>query len=110
VPTGEGGTPEDFQIVGLAPATLGEPERTPGEGLLGRDDALFVASRLFAGDVERALRGHAAFGSFRRGRGEVFSAGTTEWAWGLAAGDRFIERITRNVLARAEGRAPGSAR
>ncbi|HSD27628.1 MAG TPA: N,N-dimethylformamidase beta subunit family domain-containing protein [Vicinamibacteria bacterium] len=105
VPTGEGGTPPDFEIVGLAPATLGEPEPTPGEGLLGRDDALFVASRLFSGDVERALRGHAAFGSFRRGRGEVFTAGTTEWAWGLAAGDRFVERITRNVLARAERRA-----
>ena len=57
------------------------------------------------GDVERALRGHATFGSFRRGKGEVFTAGTTEWAWSLAAGDRFIDRITRNVLARAEGDA-----
>ncbi|MDJ0847194.1 MAG: DUF4350 domain-containing protein [Myxococcota bacterium] len=102
VPTGEGGTPEDFEIVGLAPATLGEPDPTPGPGLLGRHDAEFVAARLFAGDVERALRGHAAFGSFRRGRGEVFSAGTTEWAWGLAAGDPFIDRITRNVLARSQ--------
>jgi hypothetical protein len=105
VPTGEGGTPAGFEIAGLAPATLGEPATTPGEGLLGRDDAAFVAARLFEGDMERALRGHAAFGSFRRGRGEVFSAGTTEWAWGLAAGDRFIDRITRNVLARAEAPA-----
>nr|MDJ0869696.1 DUF4350 domain-containing protein [Myxococcota bacterium] len=103
VPTGEGGTSEDFEIVGLAPATLGEPERIPGDGLLGRHDAEFVAARLFDGDVDRALRGHAAFGSFRRGRGEVFSAGTTEWAWGLAVGDPFIDRITRNVLARAVG-------
>lgn len=102
VPTGEGGTSEGFEIVGLAPATLGEPEHTPGEGLLGRDDARFVAGRLFGGDIERALRGHATFGSFRRGRGEVFTAGTTEWAWGLTAPDPFIDRITRNVLARAE--------
>ena len=100
VPTGEGGTPEDFEIVGIAPATLGEPDPTPGEALLGRHDAEFVAARLFDGDVQRALRGHAAFGSFRRGRGEVFSAGTTEWSWGLTAGDPFIDRITRNVLAR----------
>ena len=107
VPTGEGGTPETFEIVGLAPATLGEPDPTPAPGLLGRDDARFVASRVFGGDVERALRGHAALGSFRRGRGEVFTAGTTEWAWGLAAGDPFIDRITRNVLERAERKTSG---
>ncbi len=102
VPTGEDGAPTDFEIVGIAPATLGEPDPPPGEGLLGRDDAEFVASRLFGGDTERALRGHATFGSFRRGQGEVFTAGTTEWAWALAAGDPFIDRITRNVLERAQ--------
>jgi len=32
----------------------------------------------------------------------LFTAGTTEWAWGLAVGDRFVEHITRNVLERAE--------
>jgi hypothetical protein len=102
VPTGEGGTPEGFEIVGMAPATLGEPDPTPAPGLLGRDDAAFVAARLFDGDIERALHGHATLGSFRRGRGEVFTAGTTEWAWGLATDDPFIDRITRNVLERAE--------
>jgi hypothetical protein len=38
--------------------------------------------------------------SFRRGKGEVFNGGTTEWAHALAARDPFIERITRNVLKR----------
>jgi hypothetical protein len=38
--------------------------------------------------------------SFRRGAGEVFNGGTTEWAYGLAAGDPFITRITLNVLRR----------
>jgi hypothetical protein len=102
VPTGLGGTPEDFEIVGIVPASLGEPDPSPGPGLLGRVDAKFVAARIFEGDLDRAMRGHATFGSFRRGRGEVFTGGTTEWAWGLAAGDRFIDRITRNVLERAE--------
>jgi hypothetical protein len=37
-------------------------------------------------------------GRLRRGAGEVFNAGTTEWAHGLAAGDPFVTRITRNVL------------
>ncbi|MEN8160552.1 MAG: N,N-dimethylformamidase beta subunit family domain-containing protein, partial [Myxococcota bacterium] len=102
VPTGEDGAPRGFEIVGVAPASLGEAEALPGPGMLGRDDARFVASRLFDGDTDRAARGHACFGSFRRGRGEVWSAGTTEWAWALAAGDPFIDRITRNVLARTE--------
>ena len=38
--------------------------------------------------------------SFKRGKGEVFNGGTTEWAYGLAAHDPFIEQITRNVLTR----------
>ncbi len=103
VPTGEDGAPENFEIVGMAPTSLGEPEPTPAPGLLGRADVEFIASRVFDGDEERAARGHATFGSFRRGRGEVFTAGTTEWVWGLAEGDAFVDRITRNVLARSEG-------
>jgi hypothetical protein len=39
--------------------------------------------------------------SFRRGRGEVFNGGTTEWAHALKAGDPFITQITRNVLKRS---------
>jgi hypothetical protein len=100
VPTGEDAAPLDFEIVGIAPASLGEPESTPEPGLLGQADAEFVAGRVFGGDVERAMRGHATFGSFRRGLGEVFTAGTTEWAWALAAGDPLVDRITRNVLDR----------
>ena len=46
------------------------------------------------------LRGHAVIASFRRGKGEVFNGGTTEWPHALAAGDPFFERITRNVLQR----------
>ena len=102
MPTGEDGAPEGFEIVGVAPASLGEADPTPTPGLLGQDDAVFIASRVFGGDTERAMRGHATFGSFRRGHGEVFTAGTTEWAWALAAEDPLIDQITRNVLARGE--------
>ena len=48
----------------------------------------------------RVLRGHAVMAAFRRGGGEVFNAGTTEWAHGLAAADPFVTRITLNVLKR----------
>ena len=30
----------------------------------------------------------------------VFTTGCTEWSRGLAAGDRLVDRITRNVLDR----------
>jgi hypothetical protein len=33
----------------------------------------------------------------------VFTAGTTEWAWGLTGADPIIERITRNLLDRLGG-------
>jgi hypothetical protein len=41
-------------------------------------------------------------GVHQRG-GTVFTAGTTEWAWGLANADPVIERITRNILDRFAG-------
>ena len=53
-----------------------------------------------AASQAKVLRGHAVMGSFKRGEGEVFNAGTTEWAHGLAAADPFVTRITRNVLRR----------
>ena len=51
----------------------------------------------------RMLRGHAVMASVRRGAGEVFNSGPTEWAYGLAARNPFVERITRNVLERVLG-------
>jgi hypothetical protein len=64
-----------------------------------------VVARIAFGDDSpatqaRVLRGHAVMASFRRGAGEVFNAGTTEWAHGLGARDPYVTRITRNVLGR----------
>jgi hypothetical protein len=38
--------------------------------------------------------------AFRRGRGEVFNAGSTEWPYALSAGDPYVARIVHNVLRR----------
>jgi hypothetical protein len=38
--------------------------------------------------------------TFKRGQGEVFNAGSTEWVSGLIHRDPFTERITHNVLRR----------
>ena len=45
-------------------------------------------------------RGSGMMVSFRKGQGQVFTAGTCEWVAGLIDRDPFVERITRNVLDR----------
>jgi hypothetical protein len=103
-PTGSDGTPEDLEILGLAPAQhfnhVNAPRPTPAGA---PSEGEFIASRVFAtrdpAAVERLAHGHAVMGIHQPG-GTVFTAGTTEWAWGLAQRDPTVERITRNLLDR----------
>ncbi len=98
---GTAGTPQNFEVLGTAPAHLWATE----EGAAGLPDTYvgelnWVAERLGGGDSEesraRFANGHAVMGAFRRGKGEVFTTGCTDWAYGL--GDEACARITRNVL------------
>lgn len=103
-PTGADGTPEDFEIVAVAPASPFDRRTSvrppaPDEP----SEAEFIAQRVL-GDAddpgaERLLHGHAVLGTFTRG-GTVVSAGCTEWAAALGAGDEQIDRITRTILDR----------
>ncbi len=97
------GTPANLEIIAMAPAAFAESP-SPYRALIP-PEMLEVVAEIAHGDTSaeaqaRMLRGHAVMASFRKGRGEVFNAGTTEWAHGLAAGDPFVTRITRNVLKR----------
>jgi hypothetical protein len=97
------GVPADLEIIATAPCTLAEPDSQWPR--IVPPEAWPVLTRAYAGydspeNHRRLMRGHAVMASFRRGRGEVFNGGTTEWAYGLAAGNPFVERITRNVLDR----------
>jgi hypothetical protein len=104
------GVPEALEILATAPATIAEPAAAeyphlvPPEvmDVLARDYAAGAGPERLddEGVAARLLRGHAVMATFRRGAGEVFHAGTTEWAYGLAAGNPFVDRITRNVLDR----------
>ena len=38
-------------------------------------------------------------GTFRRGKGTVFNAGTADWAYGLDR-DPLVQVVTRNVMSR----------
>ena len=100
-PTGEGGAPQGLEILALGLSTLTE---TPAGGFLGDEDARFVAETLAGDDgpaaVERVTRGAGMIVHFRRGRGEVFNAGSCEWVAGLSRRDAAVERVTANVLDR----------
>jgi hypothetical protein len=103
-PVARVGVPEDLEIIALAPASFGEASDSPYRPLIPPEQ-LDVAAWVAYGDTspetqQRVLRGHAVMASFRRGRGEVFNGGTTEWVYGLTADDPFVTRITRNVLRR----------
>ncbi len=98
------GVPASLEIIATAPATLGEPD-TEEYSRVVPPEAWEVLARAYAGHDapevrRRLLRGHAVMAAFRRGAGEVWNAGTTEWAYGLAARNPFVERITRTVLDR----------
>ncbi|MGH6993416.1 MAG: N,N-dimethylformamidase beta subunit family domain-containing protein [Caulobacteraceae bacterium] len=101
------GVPADLEIIAIAPVAFAEEEGRGYRPLIPPEKLDVILSEVF-GDHSiqarrRLLHGHAAMAAFRRGKGEVFNAGTTEWAHGLAAGDPFVERITLNVLSRFGG-------
>lgn len=104
IPSAGFGVPENLEIIGLAPATIAESPRSPFPLLIPPEEPETLAGIAFGARdeaaVKRLMRGHAIMASFRRGDGEVFNAGTTEWAHGLAAGDPFVAKITHNVLSR----------
>jgi hypothetical protein len=98
------GVPENLEIIAMAPAAFGEEAGRGYAPIIPPENLEIVARDVFGDDSlaaqDRILRGHAVMASFKRGRGEVFNGGTTEWAHGLKAGDPFVEAITRNVLRR----------
>jgi hypothetical protein len=54
--------------------------------------------------MDRHRYGSGMVVSMKKGRGEVFTAGSCEWVMGLAHHDPFTEQITRNVLERFTAR------
>lgn len=108
-PTGEDGTPTNFEILGTAPAahfTRTTASRPPPPGVPGEDE--YIASRVFdsreASAVERISHGHAVLGTYvSAGGGTVITSGSTDWVHGLAEREPHIERITINIFDRLAG-------
>lgn len=97
------GVPENLEIVGIAPCAFGEA-KGPYAPIIPPEHLDIIARDAFDdpefADEPGIIRGHGVMASFKRGAGEVFNGGTTEWAHALAAGDPYVGRITRNVLGR----------
>jgi hypothetical protein len=100
-PTFKDDTPDGFQILAIAPARLWETHEAPdnlADNYVG--ELNWVAERIGGEDTpenrNRYTEGHAVLGSFKRGKGEVFTTGCTDWAYGL--GNDAVATITNNVL------------
>lgn len=108
IPTHEDNTPDDLVILATSPARLLSQTATYSEipkpiwaDPDGPGDLEGIATGLF-GDaspehVAKIAHGNAVMGIFTLGKGTVFNAGTTDWAYGLDR-DRLVQQVTMNVL------------
>ena len=60
-----------------------------------------VAAGLFGSaspeNVARIAHGHAVIGTFKKGKGRVFNAGTADWAT-ASTRDPLVQQVTRNIV------------
>ena len=103
IAAGGDGTPQSFEVLATAPAHLWETHEAVGdlhETYVG--ELNWVAERIGGGDTlenrKAFTNGHAVLGTFKRGKGEVFTTGCTDWAYGLS--DTHVATVTNNVLQR----------
>ena len=98
--------PDDLQILAMGLARMREEDggRPDASLFVGDDDAVLAAKTLHGrtteATLERVNRGSGMIVHFRKGKGEVFHAGSTEWVAGLLRRDAAVEQVTRNVLDR----------
>ncbi len=108
-PTFEDGAPRSLEILALAPAQRGEEDRWDAAMPLGGPVKEGQQSFDALGDdlpsyvTEGGNRGAGMIAAFRRGQGEVFNGGSTEWPYALSVREPFVEQIVRNVLDRFTG-------
>lgn len=105
VPTGRDDTPEQFEIIGMAPAAIWSHETAP-PGMYpptALSDIEMICDQLEGNHapetIARHAYGHGMMGSYvAPGGGTVFAAGTTEWT--MALDDPQVSRITHNLIDR----------
>ncbi len=110
-PSATSGAPDGLEILALGMACQVEdsPDIPLEDQFFGDEDGRFVAETLYGDasdeNLEKVRYSNGMIVNFKRGKGEVFHAGTCEWVAGLLRQDAMIERVTRNVLDRYLGRS-----
>ncbi len=108
MPTYADGTPAGLEVLATAPARLMSitDEHCEAPRALWADagppgDLEAVAAGLFGSaspeNVARIAHNRAVIGTFTKGKGRVFNAGTTDWSYGLDS-DPLVQQVTRNVI------------
>ena len=94
---------QGLEILATAPARLWAQDEQPSRYAHEPGELENVAAAVFGDDwrehVHRVTNNHAAISTFTR-TGTVFTAGCTDWAYGIEGRDPVVEQITRNVLGR----------
>ena len=113
-PTGELGALKDTEILALTPAVVAIMDETGlGEGAKYSEDldplAMFftheVTGKSDPETVAKYSQGSCQMVVARKGKGEIFCAGSWYWFLGLKWRSSTVERITHNVLQRYTGKS-----
>jgi hypothetical protein len=105
-PSATSGAPEGLEILALGMASQVEEADflVAEDQFFGDEDGRFIAEMLHGDasdeNLEKVRYSNGMIVNFKRGRGDVFHAGTCEWVAGLLRRDAMVERVTANVLDR----------
>ncbi|WP_368412654.1 N,N-dimethylformamidase beta subunit family domain-containing protein [Dongia sp.] len=106
-PSGEDPVPDGLEILAMGlPTNIEENHgHDPDLFFLG-DEAVPIAARIYYGDaspenVAKVRHGSGMIATFRKGKGSVFNAASSDWVHGLMCRDTAVEIVTRNALGRA---------
>lgn len=109
-PSGEDPVPEGLEILAMGLSTNVEENHGHDPALLFLgDEAAPAAARIYYGsdspeNVAKVRHGAGMIATFRKGKGEVFNAASSDWVQGLRGHDPAVEIVTRNALDRALSR------
>ena len=104
-PSGDLGALENTEILALTPSIVESDEEIGQGGDLGNSTEVLTTffTQAITGRTDEEALARYRYGSgqivlAKRGKGEIFCAGTIYWFLGLKWRDRTVERITHNVL------------
>lgn len=100
-PSGEDGSPLNFQILGLAPASPFTHATAARPTTIGTRDELEHNAWRTDAPMEALAYGHAVLGTWtHESGGTVVTAGCTDYVCGVGKGDEMVDQVTKNIISR----------